>query len=172
MKVSIVPDDKVIIIDGKPIEFDYSISSDIHAIQWYKTEGEIEYKDINKPNEKITDFSDYQYLVDLHSSEDQKIEDKKTADLAAEQAAEDARIAAKLAWTNSWERIREERNGLLYKYDWTQLPDVRLTTIQVDKWKVYREALRDITDDFATVKDVVWPKPPLTTRVLEPVEIE
>lgn len=42
-----------------------------------------------------------------------------------------------------------KRNGLLLQSDWTQLPDVDLTTAQKDSWIVYRQALRDMTqDDF------------------------
>lgn len=41
------------------------------------------------------------------------------------------------------------RNSLLLQSDWTQLPDVDLTTAEKDRWKVYRQALRDMTEqDF------------------------
>ena len=41
------------------------------------------------------------------------------------------------------------RNNLLIQSDWTQLPDVDLTTAEKDRWKVYRQALRDMTEqDF------------------------
>lgn len=156
MRVSIIPVDETIIIDGKSIKFDYSISDDIHAIQWKETEGEIEYKDINKPNEKITDFSDYQYLVGLYNLEAQKIKDEETDTLAI--------------WESSWERIHIKRNGLLSKCDWTQLPDVRLTIDEVNLWRVYRDALRDITINFVSPAKVIWPKPPVTERVLRSVE--
>jgi len=44
---------------------------------------------------------------------------------------------------------RSKRNELLLSSDWTQLPDVDLTTAQKDRWKVYRQALRDMTEqDF------------------------
>lgn len=54
-------------------------------------------------------------------------------------------------------RVRERRNQLLLASDWTQLPDVPLTTKAA--WAVYRQALRDITtqpDIFA----ITWPSPP------------
>lgn len=49
------------------------------------------------------------------------------------------------------------RNYLLMRSDWTQLPDVPITT--KTEWSIYRQALRDITDqpDFPSI---VWPTPP------------
>lgn len=58
MKLTIVPDDKVVIVDGE-VYFDVDVSSidaNIHAIQWYDTYGEIEFKD-GTNNEKIEDIS-------------------------------------------------------------------------------------------------------------------
>lgn len=41
------------------------------------------------------------------------------------------------------------RNNYLLQSDWTQLPDVDLTDVEKDRWKVYRQALRDMTEqDF------------------------
>lgn len=58
MRLTIVPDDKVVIVDGEGY-FDVDVSSldaNIHAIQWYDTHGEIEFKDETN-NEKIEDIS-------------------------------------------------------------------------------------------------------------------
>lgn len=58
MRVTVVPDDHLIRRDQDSIylpgwEFE---DSTIHAIQWYETEGEVEYKGYPKPaNEVITD---------------------------------------------------------------------------------------------------------------------
>jgi len=53
--------------------------------------------------------------------------------------------------------IRNKRDQLLIASDWTQLPDVPLTTKAA--WAIYRQALRDITsqpDPF----NITWPTPP------------
>lgn len=57
-----------------------------------------------------------------------------------------------------WGPIRLKRNSLLASSDWTQFNDVNL----VDKqgWIEYRQKLRDITKDFSTPEDVIWPVPP------------
>lgn len=56
-----------------------------------------------------------------------------------------------------WPLVRAERNRLLQVSDWTQLPDVPLTT--KEPWAAYRQALRDVTlqlDPFS----IVWPAAP------------
>ena len=61
--------------------------------------------------------------------------------------------------TEQWKVIRSERDGKLFSCDWTQLDDVPLTAEQVQQWRTYRQALRDITpqpDPF----NITWPTPP------------
>ena len=56
-----------------------------------------------------------------------------------------------------WGLVRIERNKRIAISDWTQLPDVPIATKEA--WAVYRQALRDITqqpDPF----NIVWPEPP------------
>ena len=56
-----------------------------------------------------------------------------------------------------WEVVRAQRSQLLQQSDWTQLPDVPLATKEA--WAIYRQALRDVTnqpDPF----NIVWPVAP------------
>jgi hypothetical protein len=55
--------------------------------------------------------------------------------------------------------LRFERNKLLSESDWTQNPDVPQAT--KDKWADYRQQLRDITNNYTSLEDVVWPEKPL-----------
>ena len=57
----------------------------------------------------------------------------------------------------TWEMIRDKRNGLLDKSDYTQVPD-----FPGDKaaWASYRQELRDIPQTFDKPEQVVWPWPP------------
>ena len=71
-------------------------------------------------------------------------------------AWEDSRTSSE-ANAAQWPIVRTERNQLLQASDWTQLPDVPLTTKEA--WAAYRQALRDVTlqpDPF----NIVWPTPP------------
>tara|TARA_B100000085_G_scaffold61697_1_gene54547 strand:+ start:871 stop:1152 length:282 start_codon:yes stop_codon:yes gene_type:complete len=56
------------------------------------------------------------------------------------------------------DELRFERNLLLQQSDWTQSRDVTLSN-DAD-WKTYRQALRDITKDYTSLDDVVWPEKP------------
>lgn len=59
------------------------------------------------------------------------------------------------------------RNEMLANSDWTQLPDVPLTTEQKAEWGTYRQALRDITDQPGFPDNINWPmKPGLPMSVL------
>lgn len=55
-----------------------------------------------------------------------------------------------------WEHVRSDRNARLAACDWTQLPDA---PVDAEAWAVYRQALRDITDQ-SNPFEVVWPAAP------------
>lgn len=56
--------------------------------------------------------------------------------------------------------LRELRARYLTETDWTQLADNGLTDAQRTAWQTYRQALRDITDTYTSLDDVVWPEKP------------
>lgn len=49
--------------------------------------------------------------------------------------------------------LRMERNRLLAESDWMVLPDRTPTSAQL----AYRQALRDITNNYSAIEGVVWP---------------
>jgi hypothetical protein len=55
-------------------------------------------------------------------------------------------------------RARAKREELLLQSDWTQLVDVPLPNKA--GWQVYRQALRDITEQAGYPKTIDWPTPP------------
>lgn len=59
--------------------------------------------------------------------------------------------------------LRDERDRRLTACDWTQLPDVPLSPASVQRWRVYRQALRD-TPEAVQAQGwggaVNWPIPP------------
>jgi hypothetical protein len=55
-----------------------------------------------------------------------------------------------------------KRDRLLLDSDWTQLPDVPLTPDQKEQWRVYRQELRDITQQPGYPTNVVFPVAPST----------
>lgn len=52
--------------------------------------------------------------------------------------------------------LREARNILLAETDWMANSDVLMT----EEWRAYRQALRDITDHYSSLEDVIWPTKP------------
>lgn len=69
MRLKIITPDGFVSVDDigySPLNMD-SIASDIHAVQWFDTEGWIEYKEINgiKPeNQAITSITQFQIVID------------------------------------------------------------------------------------------------------------
>jgi hypothetical protein len=59
--------------------------------------------------------------------------------------------------TITWDAIRAKRDGELSRTDYTQMPDW-----PGDKtiWATYRQKLRDITTDFSSPEEVIWPNRP------------
>ena len=53
-------------------------------------------------------------------------------------------------------QLREERNRRLAETDWWASSDLTMS----DERRDYRQALRDITDTYASLDDVVWPDKP------------
>jgi hypothetical protein len=56
--------------------------------------------------------------------------------------------------------IRLQRKFKLVDCDWTQLPDVTLSDEKKAEWNIYRQALRDITNQSGFPWDVIWPQIP------------
>ena len=69
MRVTIIPSDDYVSVDGKGFnKLDLSfISANVHAIQWFDTEGEVEIKDSRgriTQNQPIDSIAPYQAAID------------------------------------------------------------------------------------------------------------
>ena len=72
--------------------------------------------------------------------------------------------ADEMAWRSSADQLaaeslqmlRQERNAKLAETDYLALSDNTLST----EMSAYRQALRDITDTYSSLDDVVWPEKP------------
>jgi len=58
----------------------------------------------------------------------------------------------------TWRQVRSQRDADLASCDWRALKDVVLS----NPWKEYRQALRDLPQNFDSANDAVdsWPTPP------------
>ena len=83
---------------------------------------------------------------------------------AEEEAAQDALEAEWAAGENDRlaEMARAERNTKLAETDWVVIKEREEggSVSNFADWKTYRQALRDITKDYTSLDDVVWPEKP------------
>jgi len=56
--------------------------------------------------------------------------------------------------------VRIQRNGLLAASDWTRLDDTGLSVDLKAQWEVYRQELRDISNQPGFPWDIQWPVEP------------
>lgn len=61
---------------------------------------------------------------------------------------------------NYWEMIRQKRDELITKTDWTQAGDAPLNAEKKAEFAAYRQTLRDIPQSVDDPDNVVWPEKP------------
>ncbi len=59
----------------------------------------------------------------------------------------------------NWGKLRDIRNDMLQRTDWTQSPDSPLTDAKKQEWAVYRQQLRDMPST-ADPENPTWPSQP------------
>jgi hypothetical protein len=59
-----------------------------------------------------------------------------------------------------WAIARGWRDALLRESDWSQVADNALTASQRESWREYRQELRDLSDNYADPKKIVFPDLP------------
>ena len=79
--LTIVPEDKTVVVDGMSFIFDFMVDPDIHAIQWDTDSGHIEYKS-DKFNTTIDSIKEYDSIIAKHGEFklEFEIEEKKILD--------------------------------------------------------------------------------------------
>jgi hypothetical protein len=65
-----------------------------------------------------------------------------------------------LDYLNQNALIKSKKDYLLYRSDWTQIPNNSLTVEQQQAWAIYRQELRDVTSQSGYPFNVIWPTPP------------
>lgn len=59
----------------------------------------------------------------------------------------------------TWEQIRSQRDSLLKDSDWSVAGDANPKPSK-EAWLTYRQALRDLPQNFSEPAEVVWPEKP------------
>lgn len=140
--VTIVPSDKIVLVNGESLEFDFEAPENIHAVQWDNTskKGHVEYVDCVQPNKELTDVdyaNDVMPYVLLWQAEKNRLEEEA-------KAAEEARLAEYNSEEARWGRLRTARDAKLAEWDYYVMPDYPADADKLEKVKAYRQALRDL----------------------------
>lgn len=163
-RVTVVPADRLVIVDGLALTFDFNAPERMHALQWDGLQGHIEWKGYGHepPRNELLTADSYANRVAPYV----KMWEEEKARL--EQAAAEAE-AARLAEYNSeearFERLRSERDRRLAATDYLLMPDYPLSDDQRTILQVYRQALRDLPSQEGApwdggAEDTPWPVMP------------
>ena len=145
----IVTEDKLIgigttILSGIGTDMSW-IPSDVHAVHWNETSGEIEYND-GKPNLSISSIGIYSQAETTFNNEI-----KRRKDLDDEYLNSSSFL---------WMKLRSERDNLLLSSDFTQLGDIGLSETKKTEWVNYRQLLRDLPANTSDPANPTWPTKP------------
>ena len=149
-RVTVVPSDKSISVDGLPIVFDFDFPASMHALQWDGQQGHIEWEDdYNWPlsTDDATAYEDeVAPYVALWQAEKIRLEQEAAARAAEEAEAEAARLAEYNSAAARAIRLRTERDARLAATDKYLLSDYPISTEELGNIRTYRQALRDLPD--------------------------
>jgi len=147
MSLTIVTPDKAIgigstFISGIGTDMSW-IPTDVHAVHWDGSTGEIEYND-GKPNTTISEIGIYSQAETTLNNEIKRLDDLSPVNTTSYQ----------------WEILRNQRDDKLLFCDWTQGNDTPLGSSKKTEWATYRQALRDLPANTSDPKNPTWPTEP------------
>ncbi|MFT4300547.1 MAG: tail fiber assembly protein [Desulfovibrio sp.] len=147
-KVTVIPADKFIAVDGQPLNFDFPAPPALHAIQWDGLQGHMEWEnDYNWPlsASDATAYADeVAPYVALWQTEKERLEREDAARAAEEATAEAARLAEYNGVAARALRLREQRDSRLAASDKYLLADYPVSPEELACIKAYRQLLRDL----------------------------
>lgn len=145
--VTVVPSDRLIIVGGIPLQFDFSAPENMHALQWHEGSGHIEWTDdINHPLTPADYAEDVAPFVALWEAEKARLDEEASA-------AEAVRLAEYNSEESRAARIRAERDRRINATTWLverhkeQVAEGITATLTDEEYSgllAYRQALRDL----------------------------
>ncbi len=145
MNLTIITADKTIgigstVISGIGTDMSW-IPSDVHAVHWDGSTGQIEYND-GKSNVTMSEIGVYSQAETTFNNELKMRESPSPS-------------------SSDWdEDLRIRRNKKLTDCDWTQGNDTPLGSSKKTEWATYRQALRDLPTNTSDSKNPTWPTEP------------
>ena len=136
--ITVVPSDKLIMVDGVALHFEFPADQSLHALQWHDGSGHMEV--VGQGNVVLSE-NDYVEkvapFVALWEAEKVRLETEA-------EAAEAARLAEYNSEPARFERLRAERDRRLTETDYLLMPDYPLSGDSRAAVQAYRQALRDL----------------------------
>jgi len=145
MNLTIITADKTIgigstVISGIGTDMSW-IPSDVHAVHWDGSTGQIEYND-GKSNVTMSEIGVYSQAETTFNNELKMRESPSPS-------------------SSDWdEDLRIRRNKKLTDCDWTQGNDTPLSNSKKTEWATYRQSLRDLPDNTSDSSYPTWPTEP------------
>jgi len=141
VKLSIIPIDQAVYIDGFCIHFDFDINDSIHAVQWDGISGHIEYKDGEK--QKIIDNVDeFQNIIDFHKAKRTVIDEQNRIKDKGEKIKKKDRGAFKQTYIylrqTGYPRIADQLDMLWHSME----------SGEIQKAEAFYNALRSVKDKY------------------------
>ena len=163
-RVTIVPADRLVIVDGQALTFEFSAPERMHALQWDGLQGHIEWKGYGHepPRNELLTANSY---ADRVAPYVKMWEEEKTRLEQAAAEAEAARLAEYDSEAARFERLRAERDRRIVATDFLLMQDYPIPADQRTAVQAYRQALRDLpAQDGAPWdgggKETPWPAAP------------
>lgn len=138
--ITVVPSDKLIIMDGLALHFDFPALANLHALQWHEGAGHMEFT-TGTPNQPISGPELYTAEVAPYVTLWEVEKSRLEAEVAA---AEAARLEAYNSPTARADRVRTERDKRISATDYLMALDYPLNEEACAVVAAYRQALRDM----------------------------
>lgn len=168
-RVTVVPADRLVIVDGQALTFEFSAPERMHALQWDGKQGHIEWLGSgDEPPHNVPLAAD-SYAGQVAPYVELWEEEKARLDQAAAEA-EAARLAEYNSETARFERLRAERDQRLAATDYLLMEDYPLDNTHKEAVRLYRQALRDLPSQEGAPWDgggesTPWPVMPVWLKV-------
>ena len=165
MRVTVVPADRLILVDGEGLQFAFAAPEGLHALQWQDASGHLEFTE-GRPNQALT-AADYESHVAPFVQAWQA--EKARLDAEAE-AAEVARLAEYNSEPARFARLRAERDARISATDYLMTADYPLSDEAKAAVRDYRQTLRDLPSRDGAPWDggeeaTPWPDMPAASAV-------
>ena len=168
-RVTVVPADRLVIVDGQALTFNFNAPGRMHALQWDGKQGHIEWLGYGHEPPRNEPLAADSYAGQVAPYVELWKEEKARLEQAAAEA-EAARLAEYNSEEARFERLRSERDQRLAATDYLLMPDYPLSDDQRTILQVYRQALRDLPSQEGAPWDgggesTPWPVMPAGLKV-------